>query len=235
MKKTVGIALALLLLTTGAFAAQPPNTFFAGPCGGSVSKTPGFRILCASDLAALAPTYGGISLQESTPGTANTGNGHITGTFIVDTGFIGPLTGDVTGNASGNAGTVTNGVYTTTLPTLADSVLSSTASVNLNSGTAATLYTCPSGKTCVVTAVVIKAASTSLTTWSGSFGWNSTSFNDVIANATHTELTGATLYTRLSAKAGAALGTSTGVFKTLANTLQGGAATATIDVIGYVY
>jgi len=136
---------------------------------------------------------------------------------------------------SGNADTVTNGVYTTTLPTLADALLSETASVDLNSATAATLYTCPSGKTCIVTKVAIRNASTSLTTASVSVGWNSTSFNNVVADATHTELTGSTLYTVLAAKTGATAGTSTGVLKLKANTLQGGAATATVDVFGFIF
>ena len=53
----------------------------------------------------------GVQLQSSTPGTAQTGHGNISGTFIAGA-FSGPLTGNVTGNVSGNAGTVTNGVYT---------------------------------------------------------------------------------------------------------------------------
>jgi hypothetical protein len=126
-------------------------------------------------------------------------------------------------------------VVSSPIATLTDSLLSTTDSVNLNTATATTLYTCPTGKTCVITAVVVRNASTSLTTVSVSFGWNSTSFNDVVANATHTELTGSTLYTRLTAKTGATAGTSTGTFKVLDNTLQGGAATASIDVFGYVF
>jgi hypothetical protein len=119
--------------------------------------------------------------------------------------------------------------------TTVDTLLSTTSSVDFNTATATTLYTCPAGKSCVVTKVVIRTASTSLTTASVSFGWNSASFNDVIANATHTELTGSTLYTILSPKVGAKLGAAADVFKVLANTQQGGAATVTIDVFGFAF
>ena len=114
-------------------------------------------------------------------------------------------------------------------------LLSTTTGVDMNTATATTLYTCPSSKTCVITRVAVSTASTSLTTASWSYGWNSATFNDVVANATHVELTGATLYSILGAKVGATLGTSTGVFKVLMNTLQGGAATTRMDVFGYVY
>ena len=124
------------------------------------------------------------------------------------------------------------GVFTTGT---AEVRLSTTPSVDMNAAPATTLYTCPSGRSCVITKVVVRNASTSLTTASYSFGWTTAAFADVIADATHTELTGATLYTRLEAKAGATLGTSTDTFKVLMNVLQGGAATTTIDVFGYTF
>lgn len=131
-----------------------------------------------------------------------------------------------------NAVSGTTGIQSTTT---VDALLSTTAAVNMNTATATTLYTCPTGRSCVITKVVMRNASTSLTTASYSFGWTGAAFADVIANATHTELTGATLYTLLFAKAGSTLGTSTGTFKVLMNTLQGGAATTTIDVFGYTF
>lgn len=108
-------------------------------------------------------------------------------------------------------------------------------SVNMNTATATTLYTCPAGKSCIITRVVIRNASTSLTTASYSFGWNSAAFDNVIANAAHTELTGSTLYTILSAKVGATVGLTTETFKVLMNTLQGGVATTTMDVFGFLF
>lgn len=43
-----------------------------------------------------------INLQNATPGTTQTGHGHISGTFIAGQ-FVGPLTGDVVGNVTGHA------------------------------------------------------------------------------------------------------------------------------------
>lgn len=113
--------------------------------------------------------------------------------------------------------------------------LSSTSSVDMNTATATTLYTVPTGKSCIITHVIVRNASTSLTTASYSLGFNSAAFNNVIADATHTELTGSTLYTVLIAKAGATRGVAADTFKVLMNILQGGAATTTMDVYGYLF
>ncbi len=114
-------------------------------------------------------------------------------------------------------------------------LLATVAAVDLNTATPTLLYSVPADANgCVITHVVVRDASTSLTTASWSVGFNSAAFNDVIADATHVELTGATLYTALVAKAGAALGVASAALKLLANTLQGGAATATVDVFGYL-
>ena len=117
----------------------------------------------------------------------------------------------------------------------AEVLLASNALVDLNTATASTIYTVATGKSAVITRIVLRLASTSLTTASISIGFNSASFNDVIANATHTELTGNTLYTVLAAKAGAKIGTTGQALKLLCNTLQGGAATATVEVFGYLF
>lgn len=111
--------------------------------------------------------------------------------------------------------------------------LATVAGVDLNTSTPATLYAAE--KTAIPTHFVVRLASTSLTTVSFSIGWNSAVFNNVVADATHTELTGNTLYSVLPAKAGAAIGTAGSLLKLLCNTLQGGAATVTIDVFGYLY
>ena len=113
--------------------------------------------------------------------------------------------------------------------------LSSTPLVNLNTAPATTLYTVPAGKSCIITRVIMRLASTSLTTVSVSFGFTTAAFADVIADATHTELTGNTLYTILIPKVGAFIGVAAATFKVLCNILQGGAATATIDVYGILF
>ena len=208
-------------------------------------------VITASNTASATNAYG-VKIN----GVASTGNPfgfYSTGTW--PNFFGGPL--QLGGSASGKVTVQTAaaaGTWSLTLPTTAGTasevlstdgsgvaswaapgLLSTTAAVNMNTATATTLYTCPTGKSCVIREVVVRNASTSLTTASYSFGWTSAAYTDVIANAAHTELTGATLLTILTAKAGSTLGTSTGTFKVLMNTLQGGAATTTIDVFGYVF
>lgn len=107
-------------------------------------------------------------------------------------------------------------------------------SVDLNTAVATSLYTVPADNIAVITRIVLRNASTSLTTASISFGFNSAAFNNIVANATHTELTGPTLYTVLIPKTGATRGVAADILKVLANTLQGGAATVSIDVFGYL-
>ncbi len=116
-----------------------------------------------------------------------------------------------------------------------DSLLATNAGVDLNSGTAQTLYTVPTGKSCVISKVVVRNVSVSLTTASVSFGFTTAAWADVIADAVHHELTGATLATILLPMVGAKVGTTGGTFKIKANTLQGAPCTATIDVFGVLF
>lgn len=115
----------------------------------------------------------------------------------------------------------------------ADMLLSSTASVDLNTTSKTTLYTVPAGKSAVITMVIIRAASTSLTTANYGLGFDAGG-SDVVTGATHTELTGATLYTKLQAKAGAKLGAAGDVFGLKCSVAQGAPATVTVDVYGYL-
>lgn len=121
------------------------------------------------------------------------------------------------------------------LATKSDTLLASVAGVDMNTATASTLYIVPTGKSAVITKIVIRNPSTSLTTASYSFGFTGAAYNDVIADATHTELTGSTLYTVLSAKVGAKVGIAGDILKVLMNILQGGAATTTVEVFGYLF
>jgi hypothetical protein len=119
--------------------------------------------------------------------------------------------------------------------------LATVAGVNMNNGTAQTLYTVPSVQSggaavtgAVVTHLVLRNASAPLGTVSWSAGFAGTAFNDVIADATHTELSGAAVYSVIAAKAGAALGGTAATLKLICNILQGGSATATVDVLGFL-
>jgi hypothetical protein len=105
---------------------------------------------------------------------------------------------------------------------------------NDGSGNKIALYTVPAASIFIPTRVLIRNASTSLTTASVSFGFNGNTANDVIANATYTALTGATLYTVVSAKAGSTRGAAADVFGVRVNTPQGGAATVTIETFGFL-
>ena len=113
--------------------------------------------------------------------------------------------------------------------------LATVTGVDMNVDPAQTLFVVPTGKTCIISQVVIRNASISLTTASYSFGFTGAAYNDVIANATHTELTGVTLATILSAKVGAKVGSAASLFSVIMNTKQGAAATTTIDIYGYLF
>jgi hypothetical protein len=125
-------------------------------------------------------------------------------------------------------------LFGTLLPAKAETLLKTTDGVDLNTATATTLFTALAGSY-VITKVVVRNASISLTLASYSFGGNSPSYNDIIADATHTELTGNTLYTALSPKTGATVHAFTDPFKIKVNILQGAAATVSIDVFGYTF
>ncbi len=114
-----------------------------------------------------------------------------------------------------------------------EGMLASVAAVDANVTTKTTLYTVPASKVAYITKVVIRDASTSLTTATFGFGFNANS-DDVVANATHTGLTGGTLYEIIPAKVAAKEGAAADVFGVQCDTAQGGAATVTIDVFGYL-
>ena len=112
--------------------------------------------------------------------------------------------------------------------------LGTVTGVDLNSTAKQTLITVPAGKTAVVTKVILRNASTSLTTASCGFGFDAGGSNVVVA-ATHTELTDATSYTMLAAKVGSGLGTGGATFGIKCGTAQGATATADVDVYGAFY
>ena len=116
-----------------------------------------------------------------------------------------------------------------------EQLLAAKTGVDVNNAATPTLYTVPALKTAIITRIVLKNASISLTTWSGSIGWTSATFIDVLADATHTELTGPTLATVLTPKVGALQGVAAAVLKLKNNILQGAPATIDIDVFGYLY
>lgn len=113
-------------------------------------------------------------------------------------------------------------------------LLASGDDIDLNVTAETTLYTCPAGKTCVITHVVMRGASGALASASISFGWNTGNADDVIANGVRA-LTGSTSYEAMAAKSDAVVGIAAGTFKVDVNTAEGGALTADFDVFGYLY
>lgn len=114
-------------------------------------------------------------------------------------------------------------------------VLLASETVDLNDDSAGqALYEVPEGYIFIPYRIDIRNASVSLTTAAFSIGFNSASFNDVVADSTYTALTGATLYTSVFPKVGATIGEAEDVLTLKVNTEQGAAATAIIDVLGYL-
>jgi len=115
-----------------------------------------------------------------------------------------------------------------------ESLLASVAGVDLNDVAETTLYTCPAGKSCIITKVAIRTPDGAVATAEESFGWNTIQADNVIANAQRA-LTGATNYIIVGAKDDAVRGAAAGTFKIDVQVAEGGARTATVDVFGYLY
>lgn len=117
---------------------------------------------------------------------------------------------------------------------LAAKKLATVASIDFNVTTKTTLFTVPPGKSCIITRMITRAASISLTTASWGFGFNANA-DDVVASATHTGLDGATKYVPHVAKDASVRGIAADVFGVRCSVAQGAAATVTIDVFGYLF
>lgn len=111
--------------------------------------------------------------------------------------------------------------------------LLSTTTVDLNVATKTTLYTVPTAKTAYITKFVVRDASTNLTTAVFGMGYDANA-TDVVAQALHAGLTGATLYEIIPPKIGALEGGAAAVLGVVASILQGAAATAVVDTYGYL-
>jgi len=120
------------------------------------------------------------------------------------------------------------------LKELAAKKLVTLAGVNFNVTTKTSLFTVPPGKSCIITHMVTRAPSISLTTASWGFGFNANA-DDVAASATHTGLDGSTKYVLHAAKDASVRGAASDVFGVKCSVAQGAAATVTIDVFGYLF
>jgi len=105
--------------------------------------------------------------------------------------------------------------------------------IDLNVVAETTLFTCPTGKICIISHIVLRNLDGALATASVSFGWNTGEADDVIANGV-LALTGATNYEIVKAESDAIRGVAAGTFKIDVQTGEGGALTGSVDVFGYL-
>lgn len=104
--------------------------------------------------------------------------------------------------------------------------------VDLNVTTKTTLFTPGSSQTWVVDYVIVRDASTSLTTASFPFGSNANA-DDWKATAVHAELTTSTRFTKIQPMDGAEVTTNSTPFGIKPTIAQGAAATVTIEVYAH--
>lgn len=119
----------------------------------------------------------------------------------------------------------------------AETILSSTPSIDFDAVAETTLFTCPAGKSCIVTKVVLRLATGAglpMGTMECSFGWNTANADDVIANAARV-LTAATNYLILVAAGDAEIGLTTETFKIDVQVAEGAALTGTVEVFGFIF
>jgi hypothetical protein len=122
----------------------------------------------------------------------------------------------------------------------AASLLAGGILIDANSTALQPIFTCPASVAsdpvvgCIITSMVLRGATTSLTTVSVAAGWNA-SGNNVFATATHTELTGATLASPIAPTAGQVIGLPGNSFGIKNSIAQGGAGNVTVDLFGYLF
>ena len=124
------------------------------------------------------------------------------------------------------------------LKTVADSLLVSVAGVDMKTATTVSMYTVPAGKSAVITAVVVRNPSATLSGGTSYAFGSGTNFNTFVSGISLTTMTTATsdiMYivpaTNNTKYTISAAGAVIGMKITTGST---GAATATIDVFGYL-
>ena len=104
----------------------------------------------------------------------------------------------------------------------------------MNAVAATALYTVPEGKICIITHVVIRAASVELDTANFGLGYAAGEDDVIAATTLGTGLTAATFYRVITAKDGAIKGVAADIFSIGVDIAQGEAATMVVDVFGYL-
>ena len=116
-------------------------------------------------------------------------------------------------------------------------LLSSTASVDMKTAANTSLYTVPTGKSCVVTSVVVRGPTASLAGGTDyDLGFTSATYADWVDGQSLATMTTATTDAfPLFAPQKVTIGVAAEIFKLKVNTGSTLAATTTIDVFGYIF
>lgn len=107
--------------------------------------------------------------------------------------------------------------------------------LDMNTAPAQALFTVPGATHYVVTHIIMKDASVSLTTAKISIGYTGAGYTDMVNSWTCSPLANTSAYAVLTPVAGSHVGAAGEVLKLIDTVLQGGAATATCDVYGYIF
>ena len=143
-----------------------------------------------------------------------------------------------------SATTVSATTLSATAPTSFDALLATTAAVNVGSAMAQTVYTVPAGKSAVITHIIFRNASGTFDQAVDpvfSIGWNSTTYDNVVASATYTNamVAAANFFCLVpDGKTNATVataGTAGQALKINVTTAATASTTCAVDVFGYLY
>ena len=143
-----------------------------------------------------------------------------------------------------SATTVSATTLSVTAPTSFDALLATTAAVNVGSAMAQTVYTVPAGKSAVITHIIFRNASGTFDQAVDpvfSIGWNSTTYDNVVASATYTNamVAAANFFCLVpDGKTNATVataGTAGQALKINVTTAATASTTCAVDVFGYLY
>lgn len=106
-----------------------------------------------------------------------------------------------------------------------------TGDIDLSSTAKQTLFTVPTGRSAVITMIIIRDATAALVLGATGFGFDASAIN-VVAASTYTALTSSALYQKIQPLAGASKGSASDTFGAKPTVTQTGI--ITVDVFGYL-
>lgn len=222
-----------IIITTGGTAVTTINSA-SGPIititGGSTGLTFSSGSATVSMAGTLVAANGGTGNASYTKGDILAASAATTLTKLA----VGTTTGQVL-SVDPTAGTG--------LAWITGEVILASTSLNLNTNTKQTLYTVPSGKSAIVTKVVLRSASTDLSAGSTtrlSFGFNAGATDFGVGLFDPRILTASTLYSVFSQEFASpsgvsVIGTTTQTFGVITDVAFSSAATVIIEVYGHLF